>query len=71
MDDLSKFLQSEKKITVIKEAKDLNTMSTESLINSLPSYELKLKPKTQDKENARMKKSIALKLHKRRMIYSL
>ena len=36
-------------------------MSTESLINSLPSYELKLNPKTQDKNNGRRKKSMALK----------
>ena len=51
----------ESKITVIEEAKDLSTMSTESPINSLASYELKLKSKTQDKEDARMKKSITLK----------
>ena len=48
-------------ITVIEETKDLSVVSTESLINSLASYQLKLKSKTQDKEDARMKKSIALK----------
>ena len=61
MDDLSKFRQSETKITVIEETKDQSIISTESLINSLVSYELKLKPKIQDKEDARMKKSIAFK----------
>lgn len=36
-------------------------MPIESLINSVPSYEWKLKSKVQDKEEARTKRSIAIK----------
>ncbi|XP_071903977.1 uncharacterized protein [Coffea arabica] len=51
----------ESKVTSIEEAKDLNTLSIESLINSLTSYELKLKSKVQEEEDTRVRKSIALK----------
>lgn len=48
----------ENKVTAIEEAKDLNSMSIESLVNSLTSYELKLK--AQDDE-AWIKRGIAFK----------
>ena len=51
----------ESKMTAIEEAKDLNSMSIESLINSLTSYELKLKTKVQEEEDARARRNIALK----------
>ena len=46
-------------MTVIEKAKDLNTMSIEFLINSLISYELKLKSKVQEEEDAKVRRSIA------------
>ncbi|KAL3534610.1 hypothetical protein ACH5RR_003071 [Cinchona calisaya] len=49
------------KTIAIEEAKNLNLMSIESLINSLTSYELKLKTKVVDDEEARPRRSIALK----------
>ena len=52
----------ESKVTVIEEAKDLNSMSIDSLINSLTSYELKLKTKVQEEEDARARRNIALKI---------
>lgn len=52
----------ENKVTTIDETKDLNSMSIESLINSLTSYELKLKSNVQGKKEAIAKKSIALKV---------
>ena len=51
----------ESKVTAIEEAKDLNSMPIESLINSLTSYELKLKTKVQEKYDAKARRSIALK----------
>ncbi|KAL3527708.1 hypothetical protein ACH5RR_012364 [Cinchona calisaya] len=49
------------KTIAIEEAKNLNLMPIESLINSLTSYELKLKAKVVDNEEARPRRSIALK----------
>ena len=49
------------KVTAIEEIRDLNTMPSESLINSLTFYELKLKSKVQEEKVAKVKKSIALK----------
>ncbi|KAL3510113.1 hypothetical protein ACH5RR_029514 [Cinchona calisaya] len=49
------------KTIAIEEAKNLNLMPIESLINSLTSYELKLKAKVVDDEEARPRRSIALK----------
>ena len=46
----------------IEEAKNLNSISIDSFVNSLISYELKLKSKVQDKEKARIKKSNELKI---------
>ena len=60
----------ESKVTAIEEVKNLNFMSIESLINSLTFYELNLECKVQVEENIRAKRSIALKLIKKRMIYS-
>ncbi|KAL3529338.1 hypothetical protein ACH5RR_008660 [Cinchona calisaya] len=51
----------EAKRIAIKEAKDLNSMPIESLINSLTFYEFKLKAKVVDDEEVRLKRSIALK----------
>nr|AJE29371.1 putative gag protein [Coffea canephora] len=52
----------ENKINAIEEAKDLNSMSIESLVDTLTSYELKLEFKVQEEENARMyKRGIAFK----------
>ena len=51
----------ESKVTVIEEAKDLNSMPIESLINSLISYELKLKSKVQKEKDAKVRRSIVLK----------
>lgn len=51
----------ENKVMAIEEAKDLNSMSIESLVNSLSSFELKLKSKVQEKEEAKIKMNIALK----------
>ena len=45
----------ESKVTAIEETKDLNLMPIESLINSLTSYELKLKTKVQEEEDAKVK----------------
>ena len=45
----------ESKVTAIEEAKDLNSMPIESLINSLKSYELKFKTKVQEEEDAKVK----------------
>ena len=41
----------ESKVTAIEKAKDLNILSIESLINSLISYELKLKSKVQEEKD--------------------
>ncbi|KAL3519121.1 hypothetical protein ACH5RR_021710 [Cinchona calisaya] len=49
------------KTITIEEAKNLNLMPIESLINSLTSYELKLKAKVVNDEEARPRRSIALK----------
>ncbi|KAL3516452.1 hypothetical protein ACH5RR_023354 [Cinchona calisaya] len=49
------------KTIAIEEAKNLNSMSIELLIHSLASYELKLKAKVMDDEEARPRRSIALK----------
>ena len=51
----------ENKVTAIEEAKDLSSVPIESIINSLTSYELKLKSKVQEEEDARAKRNIALK----------
>ena len=51
----------ESKVTAIEEVKDLNSMPIESLINSLKFYELKLKTKVQEEENAKAKRNIILK----------
>lgn len=51
----------ESKVTAIEETKDLNTLPIESLINSLTSYELKLKSKVQEEEDTKVRKIIALK----------
>ncbi|KAL3498469.1 hypothetical protein ACH5RR_041201 [Cinchona calisaya] len=51
----------EAKTIAIEEAKNLNFMPIDSLINSLTSYELKLKAKVVDDEEERPKRSIALK----------
>ena len=51
----------ENKVTAIEEAKDLNSMPIESLVNSLTSYELKLKSKVNPDEDTKAKKGIALK----------
>ncbi|KAL3507226.1 hypothetical protein ACH5RR_032608 [Cinchona calisaya] len=47
----------EAKTIAIEEAKNLNSMPIESLINSLTSYELKLKAKVVDDEEARPRRS--------------
>ena len=60
MNALSKDWKS--KVTAIEETKNLNTFSIESLINSLTSYALNFKSKVQEKEDIRMKRSIALKV---------
>ena len=46
----------------LKKLKILNFIYIESLIHSLISYELKLESKVQDKEEARAKRDIALKV---------
>ena len=51
---LSKDWESE--VTAIEEAKGLNSMSIESLINSQTSYELKLESKVQEEENSWVKR---------------
>nr|XP_027090322.1 muscle M-line assembly protein unc-89-like [Coffea arabica] len=52
----------ENKVTAIEEAKDLNILPIESLINSLTTYELKLKSKVQEEEDTKIRRSIALKV---------
>nr|XP_027109232.1 glutamic acid-rich protein-like [Coffea arabica] len=51
----------ESKVTAIEEVRDLNSIPIESLVNSLTSYEVKLKSKIQEEEDAKVRKSIALK----------
>ena len=55
------FKDWESKVTAIEEAKDLNSMPIESLINSQTSYELKLMTKEHEDEDAKAKRSIVLK----------
>ena len=49
-------------MTAIEESKYLNSIPIKSLINSLTSYELKLKSKVQEEEDAKVRKNIALKV---------
>ncbi|KAL3538028.1 hypothetical protein ACH5RR_001394 [Cinchona calisaya] len=51
----------ESKSIAIEESKVLNFMPIDSLIDSLTSFELKMKYKVQDEEEARANRSIALK----------
>ena len=59
MNALSKNWKS--KVTAIEETKDLNSIPIESLINFLTSYEVKLKTKLQEKEDAKVRRNIILK----------
>ena len=52
----------ETKAMATEEIKILNSMPIDSFINSLTSYELKLKSEVQDKEEARIKRSIAFEV---------
>ena len=51
----------ENKCTAIKKAKDLGTLPLEALLNSLISFELKMKGKAKVEEEQKLKKSLALK----------
>ena len=65
---LSKYWET--KATAIEEAKDLNSMPIETLVNLLTSYELKLKSKAQEEEEVRAKKSVTLRFIKKKRIHS-
>ncbi|KAL3533259.1 hypothetical protein ACH5RR_006780 [Cinchona calisaya] len=56
----------EPKSIAIEESKNLNSIPIESLINSLTSFELKMKYKVQDDEEAKGKRSIAYKASSKR-----
>ena len=54
--------EQETKVNAMKEAKNLNSISIDSLVSTLTTYELKIKSNVQDEEEVRANRGIVLKV---------